>query len=88
MYISNNPAVDMVAFQEAFDFFITDDLEGFRTVEKLTDFYGTLQPRATSKTYFLIVKMKDSASNEFQNQCYDGIGITVYAVQGNVDARE
>jgi hypothetical protein len=28
--------------------------------------------------------MKDTAGNEFQGAKYEGIGVTVYAVQGNV----
>ena len=36
-----------------------------------------------SETYYLVIRMKETAGNEFQNKTYTGIGITVYAVQGN-----
>ena len=88
LYISNDPNMDMVAFKKAFDVYITDDLEGFRTVEPLTSFQGTLQPKTNSTTYYLIVRMKADADNVFQQQRYDGIGVTVYAVQGNVGVEE
>jgi hypothetical protein len=32
--------------------------------------------------------MKDTAGNEFQGKTYTGIGVTVYAVQGNVTIEE
>ena len=35
--------------------------------------------------YFLYIEMKDTVGNEFQGKTYSGIGITVYAVQANVN---
>ena len=37
----------------------------------------------SSDIYYLVVRMKDDAGNAYQDQSYSGIGITVWAVQGN-----
>ena len=57
----------------------------YRNAERLTDFRGRLNPGDTSQSYVLLVKMKETAGNEFQNRTFTGIGITVYAVQGNAE---
>ena len=54
--------------------------------QKLTDFTGRLEVGESSEsTYYLFIKMKESVGNEFQGKSYAGIGVTVYAVQGNVE---
>ena len=50
----------------------------------ITEFKGTLGPGEMTTTYYLVVRMRESANNDFQGVMYSGIGITVYAVQGNV----
>ena len=47
-----------------------------------------LKADKSSATYFLIIRMKEEAGNAFQNKKYTGIGVTVYAVQGNVEIKE
>ena len=85
MYISNDETLDMEEFEEAFDFYITTDPENPEAAGKLLSFSDSLDPGEVSDTYFLVIKMKDDATNKFQNKRYSGIGITVCAVQGNVN---
>jgi hypothetical protein len=63
----------------------------------LTEFRGETRPgtdgylpagQSDETFYCLFVKMKESAGNEFQGSTYEGIGITVHAVQGNVSVNE
>ena len=51
----------------------------------MTDFTGNLAVGQESATYYLVIRMKENAGNEFQDQAYSGIGVTVYAIQGNVE---
>jgi hypothetical protein len=60
-------------------------LSKINEAKKITEFEGTLGPEESGKVYYLVIKMKESAGNDFQNKVYSGIGITVYAVQGNVN---
>lgn len=87
--ISEDSSMNMDEFEEAFEFYITTDLSDTSAAQKLTEFYGRLEPdgdeSSISATYYLVIKMKESASNEFQDKEYSGIGITVCAVQGNVN---
>lgn len=70
----------------AFEIWIVPaDNPDYRNAEQLTNFKGRLKPGDTSASYVLIVKMKETAGNEFQNRTFSGIGITVYAVQGNAE---
>ena len=89
VFISEDSNMDMDEFEKAFDFYITTDLSDSSAAQKLTEFYGRLEPDGNedciSDTYYLVIKMKESATNEFQGKEYSGIGITVYAVQGNVN---
>ena len=88
VFISEDEANDRYKFQEAFELWITKDVSNLENAEKLTEFTGWLEVDATSETYYLVVRMKETAGNEFQNKTYTGIGVTVYAVQGNVDIGE
>ena len=86
MYISEDDSEDMEAFHEAFEMWITTDPTNTASMQKLTEFYGELKYQSdASETYYLFVRMKSSAGNTFQNKEFTGIGITVYAVQGNAD---
>jgi hypothetical protein len=51
---------------------------------KMQEFTGKLDPTKESEAYYLMVSMKETAGNEYQNRTFSGIGITVCAVQGNV----
>jgi hypothetical protein len=86
--ISPDPNMDMTAFNDAFDFWITTDPEDPSAPVGLKDFDGMIQPGKTSDTYYLVVRMKPNVDNGFQNKIYSGIGVTVTAVQGNVDIDE
>ena len=87
--VSEDKNVDMTEFHKAFDVWITTDPSDPTAAQPLTEFIGELAvDRVSEKTYYLFIKMKESAGNEFQNKTYSGIGVTVYAVQGNVDFEE
>ncbi len=87
LYVSEDEDLDMEEFRKAFDIWISTSPDDVDNAQKLTEFTGELglENRTTDETYYLFVKMKETAGNEFQKQKYSGIGITVYAVQGNVD---
>ena len=81
MYVSRPEGVDMEKFDEAFEFYVTTSTEDIENAEQLKSFSGTLEAGQASETYYLVVKMKDSAGNEFQEKTFTGIGITVNATQ-------
>ena len=81
--ISSDIESDTYAFDEAFEFWITKDITNLEGAERLTSFSGRLDIDEMSETYYLVIKMKEEAGNEFQNKTYTGIGITVYAVQAS-----
>ena len=83
VFISEDEENDRYEFQEAFELWITKDVSSLENAERLTEFTGRLEVDQTSETYYLVVRMKETAGNEFQNKTYTGIGVTVYAVQGN-----
>ena len=83
--VSKDDGIDMEAFDEAFELWIVKEGKDFLTADKLTEFKESgLAVGESSETYYLFVRMKESAGNEFQGKTYTGIGVTVYAVQGNV----
>lgn len=88
LYISEDERVDKETFEEAFELWITDDPSNMSGAEKITSFTDRLEVEQNSGTYYLAIKMKETAGNEFQNKTYSGIGITVYAIQGNVSVGE
>ena len=88
VYISNDERLDMDEFEKAFDFYITTDPHSTEGAENLLSFTGRLEAGDCSGPYFLVVKMKETATNEFSGQLYDSIGITVCAVQGNIGTKE
>ena len=82
--VSKDDKIDMKEFDEAFEVWIVrSDDENFANAERLTNFKGRLEVGESSATYHLFIKMKESVGNEFQGKTYTGIGVTVYAVQGN-----
>ena len=85
LFISDDDSLDMEEFREAFEFWITtdpDNLDNIDAQEKLTSFTGELGADDASDTYYLIIRMKEPAGNEFQDKVYTGIGVTVTAYQG------
>ena len=87
--VSEDDDVDMTRFLEAFDFWISTSPNKPDGVQPLTKFYGELAPGECSEsTYYLFIKMKENADDDFQGKTYSGIGITVYAVQGNAEIGE
>ncbi len=83
MYISEDDSLDMDKFEDAFDFYITTDPTDPAKAERMLSFSGQLEADECSETFYLVIKMKSNANNDFQG-FYTGIGITVCAVQGNV----
>lgn len=82
--ISKDDKIDMEEFEKAFELWIVKEGDDFRSAEKLTEFkVNGLAAGKESDTYLLFIKMKESVGNEFQGKTYTGIGVTVYAVQGN-----
>ena len=94
--VSEDDDTNMAKFHEAFEVWIATapNLSAARLLtefrgEPTTGDKGRLEKGETSdETYYLFVKMKETAGNEFQNFEYKGIGITVHAVQGNVSVDE
>ena len=95
LYVSNNTIkdgvgekaqpIDMETFKETFEIWISTSTENYENGQKLDEFRGTLDVGKTSETYYLFIKMKETVGNEFQGKTYSGIGVTVYAVQGNAE---
>lgn len=84
--VSKDADIDMEAFNEAFELWIVREGDDFSSAEKLSEFeIDGLAASASSETYYLFIRMKETAGNQFQGKTYTGIGITVYAVQGNVE---
>ena len=82
--ISKDDKIDMEEFEKAFELWIVKEGDDFRSAKKLTEFkVNGLAAGKESDTYLLFIKMKESVGNEFQGKTYTGIGVTVYAVQGN-----
>ena len=82
--VSKDDKIDREEFDKAFELWIVKEGDDFRAAEKLTEFkVNGLAAGDSSETYYLFIKMKESVGNEFQGKTYTGIGVTVYAVQGN-----
>lgn len=88
LYVSDDRFLNMDNFDDVFDVYITTDIDNIKNAEKLMSFIDRLEAGETSDTYYLVLKMKENATNDFQNQRYSGIGVTVYAIQGNVEIKE
>ena len=88
IYISNDENENMQAFEDAFELWLTTDPTNLNGAEQIKSFVvEDFAPDQISETYYLVIRMKESAGNEFQGKEYSGIGITVYAVQGNVEIK-
>ena len=84
VYISDDAEVSQ-NFIEAFDVWLTNDPTSRTGMVKLQEFDGRLEVKQSSDVYYLVFHMKEDVGNEFQDQEFTGVGITVCAVQGNVD---
>lgn len=82
LYISEDETVS-ADFNDAFDVWVTKDPLNRTDAVKLQEFEGSLEPGECSDIYYLVVSMKETAGNEFQDRTFTGIGVTVCAVQGN-----
>lgn len=80
-----NNAIELQKFMETFEIWITTDPTKPESAVPLKPFKGSLgvENNTESETYYLFVRMKTDVGNEFQGKTYTGIGVTVYAVQGN-----
>lgn len=88
LHISNDEQMDMEAFNRAFEVWIGPDPNDPSKSVPMTEFSQVILPGDTDQqSYYLFVHMKESAGNEFQGAIYSGIGVTVYAVQGNADVK-
>ena len=89
LYVSNDENINMEEFNRGFEVWIGTDPDDPSKRIPMTEFSKLLQPDTVSEqTYYLFVHMKETAGNEFNRKeqaIYSGIGITVYAVQGNFD---
>ena len=84
--VSKDDKIDMDEFDKAFELWIVKEGDDFSNAEKLTEFkVNGLAAGESSDTYYLFIRMKESVGNEFQGKTYTGIGVTVYAVQGNAE---
>ena len=82
--VSKDDKIDMEEFDKAFEVWIVRASdEDFKNAERITSFKGRLEVGESSEKYRLVIKMKESVGNEFGGKTYTGIGVTVYAVQGN-----
>lgn len=82
---------EIAEFERAFEVWISTDPQNPENNEPQDQFVGRLDAKGNGKyisenTYYLVIKMRETADNRFQGAEYSGIGITVYAVQGNVYA--
>ena len=83
VFISEDETIDNQAFQEAFDFYLTTDISNPDNLQGLNSYTGSLDKNESSVVYYLVVRMKETAGNEFQDRTFTGIGITVHATQSN-----
>ena len=86
MYISNDPTMDMEEFYRGFEVWIADSYGNKVPIDQFSKLLKAKE--YSTESYYLYVHMKESAGNEYNvkgQKTYSGIGITVYAVQGNAD---
>lgn len=80
VYINVDGVADRERFLEAFEVYMMSDLTDPSGGTQMTSFEGYLAPGESSESFYLAVRMRETAGNEFQGKSYSGIGITVYAV--------
>ena len=86
--VSEDADIGTEEFNSAFEVWISTSPTNSADAKKITKFTGELEVGQSSGPYYLFIKMKETAGNEFQGKKYTGIGVTVYAVQGNAVIKE
>ncbi len=81
MNVNGGEDVDGVKFEDAFDIYLTVDPVNFAAAEQITSYEGTLDVGQSSQVFYLVVRMRTDASDEFQSKKFTGIGFTVFATQ-------
>ena len=84
LYISEDKTLE-ADFYDAFEVWITTNPDEREGMNRLEDFDGALASGEVSDVFYLVFRMKDTAGNDFQDRAFSGIGVTVCAVQGNVN---
>ena len=84
LYISEDKSLE-ADFYDAFEVWITKDPKGRGNMDRIEEFDGRLEEGEYSDVFYLVFRMKESAGDDFQDRTFSGIGVTVCAVQGNVD---
>ena len=79
MNISRDDSLDMVAFAEAFDFYVVTDPTDLSTGTHIHAFEGILPANTASENFYIVVVMHEDAGNEFQDKVFTGIGVQVNA---------
>ena len=87
LYISEDKSVSKNFF-DAFEVWLTKSPTDRENMQKIEDFEGKLAVGQCSDVYYLVFHMKEEAGNDFQDQEFSGVGITVCAVQGNAGMPE
>lgn len=89
LYISDEAGEALEGLGDAFEFWITDDPVNFGLDDSQrmddSDFYGELEKETMSEPFFLVIRMKSDANNDYQGVEFQRIGITVCGVQGNFE---
>ena len=76
-------------FYQYFDMWLSTSTDNMDNACGIRDFVDDLDPNSiTDDTYYLFIRMKEDVDNSFQGKSYTGIGVTVFAVQSNVDITE
>ena len=83
LFVSEDAELDMEAFYSAFEVWVSTDPTQKQPTNPITEFNGSLMPYTESELFYLCIRMKPEANDDFQGDVYSGIGVTVYAVQGN-----
>ena len=66
-------------------FWLTDNTTDLDSAVEITSYKGSLDLDESTDTYYLVVQMDPNAGNAYQGLELNGVGITVCAVQGNVN---
>ncbi len=74
-----------VEFTDAFDIWITTNPSGPLPEDMEKPYSGRIDAEDISATYYLVIRMKETAGNDFQGKKFAQIGFTVTATQGNVN---
>ena len=70
---------------DVIDFYLVTGTGENQTETLLNEFTGNLKKTETSDVYYIKGVMKTTAGNDYQGLTLDGISITVYATQDNVE---